>query len=132
MTDLENTLRDAFRLAQNSRREAGLAPREMEVRKRRDGSKQYGPTSYKMTIWLNPWRYADLMHARAVARRPVSANKFLQELIDGAVPRVATRPPPKAKKEKGGGGTVVPLRRKRVEVRARSLGSAETVRAAAK
>lgn len=116
MTSFEETLRDAFQLAENSRRAAGLERRHVsEMRTtRKDGTVWTGPSAYKVTLYFRPWHYADLMHAKLSTDRPdQSLNRFVQTIVDKHVANVAARPEPKAKEGKREkGGKIVPMRRK--------------------
>ena len=92
---LEQTLKEAFNYAQLSRKDRGLAPMSTApTRKTRDGTPWIGPSGYKITLWLPPWHYADLLRARQRAGFKGSITKFLHFLIESAVParEMAARP----------------------------------------
>lgn len=101
MNDLEQTLLDAFRLAENSRKAAGFAPRKLQdmVTRKKDGTKWTGPPSYFVGLWVRPWHYANMMMAKANSAKPdQSLTKFIQDTLERVIPQVATRPEPKQPK----------------------------------
>lgn len=125
MTDFEQTLFDAFKLAEASRKSAGLAPRKVSdmVRKGRGGIRRTGPSAYKVTLWLRPWHYADAMHAKNISNNPdQSLTKYLTARLEEAIAPVATRPTPYISKRAAAlalreskGADVVPLRKARIK-----------------
>lgn len=127
MTDLERTFADAFMLASQSRKLKGLPRLTQEPRRARDGSRRIGPGSYKITMWLQPWHYADLVHAREADKFTGSLHKYLERMIEMSVPRVAARPEPTKSARKKTAPSISPVKRKRLMI----AGEAQQRKAAA-
>lgn len=120
MTSLEETLREAFTVAEKHRRAAGYGTRSISEVKttRKDGTVWYGPGSYKWTGWFMPWDYLDVVKAIEVSDRPdQSMTKFIKGAIKEKCDRLlkhalSARPEPRLKAIKGGKTDVGPIRRR--------------------
>ena len=82
LTPVELMFRDAWSLAQARRKSVGLPPGEPEVRNLRGGGKAVGPEYYKVTCYLRPWHYADLVHYKQKHDISYGLNKIIEKLID--------------------------------------------------
>jgi hypothetical protein len=92
MTSLEECLREAKRLANGQRRSKGLPSMDYEETTRADGTKWVGPTRYKITLFIDPWHYVDLVTAAGRGRKTMSPTGLITKLIEEHVPHVAARP----------------------------------------
>lgn len=109
LSAFEQSIREALGFAQQRRKSIGLRPAETDARVKRDGTRLVGPDSYKLTIYLHPWHYADLIHHKNRRNLSYGLNKIIEKLIEDHIDHVAARPPKKPKKLKG--ATVVPIRK---------------------
>jgi len=75
--ELEKVLAKARALAQQGRDSKGLGHVDATIRRRRDGSRWVGPTAYKMTLWLRPWEYLEVIERMRQERYRGSVTSFL-------------------------------------------------------
>lgn len=97
LKNLEATFHEAFNHAQQARQAGGLKPLPATMRKARDGSPRIGLEAYKVSLWLRPWHYADLLRLKERTRAP-SIYKLLTTLIENALPNreLAAKPDARA------------------------------------
>jgi hypothetical protein len=92
MTKLEESLREVFRASQAQRRARGAGESKAQPYKRKDGTRAVGPRTYKITLFIQPWHFGDLMVAASRQRKPTSMTGMLKKLIEEGVPHVTARP----------------------------------------
>jgi hypothetical protein len=110
---LEAMFKEAVAMANARRRSIGMAPLEPTVRKMRDGTKAVGPEAYKLTIFLRPWHYADLIHFKKKHGISYGLNKIIERLIEDHIEKISARP---AKPKKKSLATVTPITAKRKDL----------------
>ncbi len=98
-TPLELMFLDALAKANARRKSVGLPPAEPTVRKLRDGTKAVGPDSYKITLYVRPWHYADLIHFKNKHEIPYGLNKIIEKLIEDHIENISVRPPKREAKK---------------------------------
>lgn len=92
LTPFEASIREALAFAQQRRKSQGLPPADHAPRKKRDGSRVVGPDKYKLTLFLQPWHYADLIHFKQNKNISYGLNKIIEQLIEDNIQHVAARP----------------------------------------
>ena len=76
--DLEKVFAAAFERAEGSRVAAGMTPRKkVPVRKAPDGRRYVGPRAYRLTLWLKPWEYLDLLEEQRRASHKGNLLSFV-------------------------------------------------------
>lgn len=92
LTAFEVSIREALAFAQARRKSVGLPQADQQVRRKRDGTRMVGPDKYKVTLFLQPWHYADLIHYKQKRGISYGLNKIIEDLIDRGIDHVAARP----------------------------------------
>lgn len=90
---IEATLAAAFARAEKSRRAAGMSPRSIVATSRpRAGGNWIGPTSYRITLWLRPWEYLEVLETMRHERFNGSITKYLSRPFQSTAPIKQSKP----------------------------------------
>lgn len=91
--DLEKVFAAAFERAEQSRVAAGMAPRKKApARKAPDGRRYVGPHAYRLTLWLKPWEYLDLLEEQRRASHKGPLHSFVVGRATSGRTLAAARP----------------------------------------
>ncbi len=91
--ELSRVFNAAFKEAEKSRVAAGMDPRKrVPIAMHKDGRRFVGPRRYRVTVWLEPQEYLDLLESRRHARFKGSLRDFMISMAATTSRKAKARP----------------------------------------